>query len=152
MTVATTWIDPRLSYNTSDNGGCFAPTGGLFFDEQTRDEDLAAWLPKLAADSRVRLDLKHFNRNLPARAETDSQGRARWVAERGLPTLVCGAERDAVVDAEGVEEMGRFVGSTPLWLPTAHDVMLAAGWELGADALAEWARAACGGAAAYRGS
>ena len=51
-----------------------------------------------------------------------------------------GCERDAVVDAEGVEETARFMGvDAEIFSGMPHDLMLCEGWEAPADRLIEWA-------------
>ena len=68
-------------------------------------------------------------------------GRAQWL-HRAPPTLVVGAERDAVVDLEGVQETAAFLGiSAKVLEGLPHDCMLAAGWEGAADQIIEWVKA-----------
>lgn len=56
--------------------------------------------------------------------------------------LDAGAERDKLVDKEGVEETARFVDAEPpVFLPTAHDAMLDPEWRLAANALLQWLNA-----------
>ncbi len=117
-----------------------ADARALFFDEKTADDELAAYMPRLAADSQVGLDLGDFNRNLPSR-DADERGEAAWLARASppLPVLVIGAERDAVVDAEGVKETAAFLGTEATVLAgLPHDVMLCRGWEVGADRIIDW--------------
>ena len=52
-----------------------------------------------------------------------------------------GAEFDAVVDAEGVDEAAAFLGVPARTLPgMPHDVMLNPGWEAAAEPLVRWYR------------
>lgn len=118
-----------------------ADARALFFDDGTPDEQLAEYLPRFEADSRVGLDLGHFNKNLPSKA-ADGDGRATWLRD-APPLLVLGAERDFVVDREGVEETARFLGVAAEFVPLPHDVMLAEGWEAPAERLARWVKAEC---------
>lgn len=112
----------------------------LFFDEALPEATLAGYLPRFEADSRVGLDLGDFTQALPS-ACADAHGRALWSRARDLPSLVLGAEQDAVVDREGVEEAGVFLGCGSRLLPgLPHDVMLCSGWRLGADEVVEWVR------------
>ena len=53
------------------------------------------------------------------------------------PRIVLGAEFDAVVDAEGIDEAAAFLGALP-GMP--HDVMLNPGWEAAAEPLVGWYR------------
>ena len=112
----------------------------LFFDERTPDDEIATYLPRLEADSRVGLDLGDFARNLPSK-NIAADGRAAWLADYApRARLVVGCERDAVVDAEGVEETARFMGvDAEIFSGMPHDLMLCEGWEAPADRLIEWA-------------
>ena len=109
----------------------------LFFDERTPLEDVEAYLPRLEADSKIGLDVGHFQRNLPNK-EADYDGVAFWVESPKVPSLVIGAERDGVVDCEGVEETARFVDSPAEFFDLPHDVMLCEGREAPADRIIEW--------------
>ena len=104
----------------------------LFFDERTPLETVAPYLPLLERDAQVGLDVGHFTRNLPSACMDTATGRAAWL-ERAAPALVVGAERDGVVDREGVEETATFLGTTAEFFDLPHDVMLCDGWELPAD-------------------
>jgi hypothetical protein len=53
--------------------------------------------------------------------------------------LVIGAEKDFIVDQEGVKETARYLGVKPVFLPELyHDVMLGSKWRLSADVIADW--------------
>jgi hypothetical protein len=53
--------------------------------------------------------------------------------------LVLGAERDFIVDLEGVQETAQFLGVQPVIVSEAyHDVMLGPKWRLSADIIAKW--------------
>ena len=110
----------------------------LFFDDALSEDELARYVRRFAADSTCSLDLGEFVRSLPSKA-ADASGRAAWLA-RAPPLVVVGAARDAIVDAEGVAETARFLGTTPRVLDAPHDLMLASGWQLAADELIEWHR------------
>ena len=57
----------------------------------------------------------------------------------GLPTLVLGAERDAFLTPQMVQEAALFHGVQPRMLPEmAHMMMLEAGWQAVASAIEEW--------------
>ena len=112
----------------------------LFFDERTTDAELAAYLPRLEADSRIGLDVGYFTRNLPSKQADAETGRALWLA-RAPPALVIGAERDAIVDREGVEETARFLGTGAEFFDLPHDCMLCAGRERVAARIVEWVQA-----------
>jgi len=113
----------------------------LFFDEGTTLDEVAAYLPKLEADAQVGLDVGHFTRNLPSK-EADWDGVAFWVESPRVPALVLGAERDGVVDREGVEETARFLGlqGEAEFFDLPHDVMLCKGWEAPCDRIIEWTK------------
>jgi pimeloyl-ACP methyl ester carboxylesterase len=114
----------------------------LFFDERTPEVEVASYLPRLEADSKVGLDLGHFVRNLPSQ-QADDSGRALWLPD-APPMLVLGASRDRVVDREGVEETADFLGVHAEFIDLPHDVMLATGWEKPADRIIAWAKAPSG--------
>jgi hypothetical protein len=100
-------------------------------------------LPRLAADSKVGINLQHFNSNLPSKA-TGQDGRASWLAGAALaPSLVLGATRDYVVDREGVEESAAFLGVEAQYCELPHDVMLCEGWVEPAERVITWVRGLC---------
>jgi len=116
---------------------------GLFLDPSFPAEELESLLPRFQADSRVGLDLTDFNRNLPSMS-ANGQGRARWLTADALPTLVLGAERDFVVDREGVVETAAFLGTAPVVLSgLPHDVMLCGEWRVAADEVLAWIAREC---------
>ena len=115
-----------------------ADARALFFDERTPEAVLESYLPRLAADAQIGLDLAHFNANLPGKA-ADDNGRASWL-EAAPPAVVLGAGRDAVVDREGVEETACFLGVEAEFFDLPHDVMLCEGWEAPADRLVAFAK------------
>lgn len=117
----------------------------LFFDDRTSDDTLLTYLPKLEADSRCGLDLRHFNANLPSAQINTENGLASWI-EDAPPLLVLGAEKDAVVDREGVEETARFLNVKAEFLDgMPHDVMLCEGWETAADRIIKFSQGMCDG-------
>ena len=69
----------------------------LFFDERTPLEEVASYLPRLEADSRCGINVRHFLDNLPSECADAQTGRASWL-DGAPPVLVIGAARDAVVD------------------------------------------------------
>ena len=113
----------------------------LFFDESTPLPEVESYLPKLDADSKIGLDVGHFTRNLPSK-EADYDGVAFWVESPKRPYLVLGAERDGVVDKEGVEETAVFLGcrGEAEFFDLPHDVMLCSGWERPADRIIDWVK------------
>ena len=104
------------------------------------DDALATYLPKLQADSQCGLDVRYFTQNLPSESADAESGRASWLPG-APPVLVLGAERDAVVDREGVEETAAFLGVDAVMLDLPHDVMLCEGWEAPADRVISFAKA-----------
>ena len=53
--------------------------------------------------------------------------------------LIIGAEKDFIVDRDGVSETARYLGVKPVFIPEAyHDVMLGPKWRLSADIIADW--------------
>lgn len=115
----------------------------LFFDEKTPMDEIERYLPLLTADAKVGLDVGHFTRNLPSK-EADYDGVAFWVEGSNVPTLVLGAERDGVVDREGVEETARFLGEEAEFFDLPHDIMLCDGWEAPADRVIAFAKSLAG--------
>jgi len=111
----------------------------LFFDERTPLETVARYLPLLEADAQVGLDVGHFTRHLPSACTDSATGRATWL-DAAPPTLVLGADRDGVVDREGVEETAAFLGTCARFVDLPHDVMLCNGWEAPAEVVVEWVR------------
>ena len=111
----------------------------LFFDDGTSEEMVEGLLPRLQADSKVGIDLRHFNANLPSQA-AGPDGRAAWLAGRSpVPALVLGAARDYVVDREANLETAAFLGAEAEFVDLPHDIMLCPGWEQPADRVIEWA-------------
>ena len=112
----------------------------LFFDEDTPAGTIDPLLPRLAADSKVGINLQHFNSNLPSKA-TGPDGRASWLAGAALaPSLVLGATRDYVVDREGVEESAAFLSVEAQYCDLPHDVMMCEGWLEPAERVITWVR------------
>jgi len=112
----------------------------LFFDHAMSDDQIDGYLARFAEDCKVGIDLGAFNKDLPS-LQAREDGRAQWL-HRAPPTLVVGAERDAVVDLEGVQETAAFLGiSAKVLEGLPHDCMLAAGWEGAADQIIEWVKA-----------
>jgi len=110
----------------------------LFFDDGTNEAEAEILLPRLQADSRVGLNLRHFNANLPSKAAGDN-GRALWLSEReSLPALVLGATRDYVVDREAILETAAFLDANAEFVDLPHDVMLCRGWQQPADRVIGW--------------
>eukprot|EP00667_Euglena_gracilis_P011060 EG_transcript_11279 len=119
----------------------------IFFDPEMPDSTVARYMAHFQRDGQYSLDLRETNANLPQLVADETRGgQAAWVGPGGLDPrsiLVLGAERDVVVDREGLEEAAQFCGQTPMVLPgVAHDVMLdSQGWAKGAAALHDWLRA-----------
>ncbi|TFJ87564.1 hypothetical protein NSK_000915 [Nannochloropsis salina CCMP1776] len=113
----------------------------LFFSPSLPPDLLRKYKERLKKDSVVGIDVKNFLKELPVLRADGATGQGRWVNE--VPSrLVIGAERDKLVDKEGVEETARFVDAEPpVFLPTAHDAMLDPEWRLAANALLQWLNA-----------
>ena len=78
-----------------------------------------------------------------------TDGKATWLSPStelkdttatNIPsTMVIGAEKDFVVDREGVIEAATYLGVEPKWVnDTYHDVMLGPKWTKSADLIAKW--------------
>jgi len=99
-----------------------------FFSESLGEEQLVRYQAQMAGSGKTQLlDLRTLNASLPVPPPPP-----------GLPVLVLGAESDAVVDREGVEETSRWVKTKAVWVPGAHDIMLDADWHSAAEALRGW--------------
>ena len=116
-----------------------AEARALFFDESSSEADVARYMPRLKADSKVGLNLADFSRNLPIGA-AGTDGHAAWHDASSVPTLVLGAARDYVVDREGVLEMATFLDCEAEFVDLPHDVMLCKGWQIAADRIIDWVR------------
>jgi len=109
----------------------------LFFSAALPPDEVRRHMTRFAEDSACSLDVPDFNRKLPSRGARADE-RPAWV-RACPPMLVLGAERDAVVDAEAIEEAAAFYGASSAMLPgLGHDVMLVPGWERAADAISDW--------------
>ncbi|KAH7556877.1 hypothetical protein JRO89_XS11G0006000 [Xanthoceras sorbifolium] len=74
-------------------------------------------------------DLRKLNASLPVPS----------VPKSSLEVLVVGAKDDFIVDAEGLNETGRFYGVSPVCVEgVAHDMMLDSSWEKGAAVILSW--------------
>ena len=104
---------------------------------------------RLRADSRVTLDLSSLINTLPSVTSMASDGKATWLSPltaskesttTNIPsTMVIGAEKDFVVDREGVVEAATYLGVEPEFVKdTYHDVMLGPKWTKSADLIAKW--------------
>ncbi|CAK7344335.1 unnamed protein product [Dovyalis caffra] len=80
--------------------------------------------------SRIPLfDLRKLNSSLPVPS----------VPKSSIEVLVLGASDDFIVDAEGLNETGRFYDVSPICVEgVAHDMMLDCSWEKGARAILSW--------------
>jgi pimeloyl-ACP methyl ester carboxylesterase len=136
-----------LKFATRDSSVCRK----LFFDDSVDEQDVVRYMAKLKADSRVALDLRTVLDQLPSKWSTGPDGRASWLQEEGNDTgvaedrttrpvaLVVGAEKDFIVDAEGVAETATYLGVKPVVVPDVpHDVMLGPKWQKTADVIAGW--------------
>ena len=117
-----------------------ADARALFFDERLADAELAGYMERFDADSRCPLDVGDFNATLPI-GDGKAGSRAAWLTRAPPARIVLGAEFDAVVDAEGIDEAAAFLGVPARTLPgMPHDVMLNPGWEAAAEPLVGWYR------------
>lgn len=118
----------------------------------TGPEGRAEWLPSpemlllpavtiaeedvfMEADTGVRIDMDCCTIGMP---RTTTPCAAIATAVRPA-CLVIGAEKDFIVDRDGVSETARYLGVKPVFIPEAyHDVMLGPKWRLSADIIADW--------------
>lgn len=109
----------------------------LFFAPDIDDEKLERYASWFNQNKNASLDLRDFQKNLPARFADDT-GRATFV---DVPCFVAGGEYDAIVDHKAVEETARFMGVEPvIFTNTYHDLMLGDDWRRPADALIDFIR------------
>ncbi|KAJ1615857.1 Alpha/Beta hydrolase protein [Pavlovales sp. CCMP2436] len=120
----------------------------LFFAGALPDEAVRRYMARFAADSACGLDVRDFSKKLPNRGGAEPPA---WVRSCP-PILVVGAEQDAVVDVQAVEETAVFYGAKRVLLRgLGHDVMLVPGWEGAADVIGEWLADLPGSSAADQG-
>ena len=116
----------------------------LFFDERVDEADIQTYMSRLAADSKVGVDLTSLRGNLPSDISTSPSGKATYIEEwpsLPLKRLVLGAELDYIVDAQGVEETAIYFDTKARFLEEAyHDCMLGPVWTQTATTLLDWLR------------
>lgn len=114
----------------------------LFFDSSIPDSDIVRYMTKFKADSVVGLDVASLGPYLPGATSANSDGRAQWLTDNlsKLPKrLVIGAEKDYIVDIEGVKETALYLGVSPVIIEGAyHDLMLGPAWSPVAKMLLTW--------------
>lgn len=99
-----------------------------FFSAALDEADLRRYQEAMRGNGKTRLlDLRQLGNDLP-------------VPQPGwrVPMFVMGADRDAVVDAQGVRDAAQWAGVPPVFVPGGHDVMLDAGWRDAAGELHKW--------------
>jgi hypothetical protein len=112
-------------------------------------EGRAVWLPPQSSGSSApiiakRSDSEVFDTRIDMESSTLSLYRPPVLPPPAVvpyspSILVVGAERDFIVDQEGVKETARYLGVNPVFIPGAyHDVMLGPKWRLSADVIADW--------------
>lgn len=136
----------------------------LFFDDSVDASSIKKYMRRFQADSRIGLDLSDVSVNLPMKDAVE--GQAPWLMSRSLgsgsdggnsvgpdvnptgallkeqeqlPVLVVGAEKDFIVDLEGVAETARYFDVEPVIIPDMyHDVMLGPKFERAAAIIRDW--------------
>ena len=142
-------IDYILTNNPSVYSLIYKVCRRLFFDQTVPEADIERYMGRLRADSRVTLDLSSLINTLPSITSMASDGKATWLTPSteskdstttNIPsTMVLGAEKDFVVDRQGVLESGIYLGVEPEWVnDTYHDVMLGPKWTKSAELIAKW--------------
>ncbi|TXG70091.1 hypothetical protein EZV62_005026 [Acer yangbiense] len=101
-----------------------------FFSSAMGDLLVLRYQELMKKSSRMPLfDLRKLNASLPVPS----------VPKSSIEVLVVGAKDDFIVDAEGLNETGRFYGVSPVCVEgIAHDMMLDSSWEKGAAAILSW--------------
>lgn len=115
----------------------------LFFggdDRGVSNEDIARYQGYFARDTEAIIDIRDLLKHLPSKNAVN--GKAPHV-DKFPPCLVIGAERDFIVDREGVLETATYFGvDEPTFVDSPHDVMLGRNWENTASAVNEWVQTA----------
>lgn len=110
--------------------------GGTDDDNGVSDQDIVRYQSYFARDTEAVIDIKDLLKNLPSKEAVD--GRAPHL-DKFPPCLVIGAERDFIVDREGVEETATYFGvEPPTFVDSPHDVMLGRNWENAANTIQNW--------------
>ncbi|XP_062152803.1 uncharacterized protein LOC133861110 [Alnus glutinosa] len=101
-----------------------------FFSATMEDHLVLRYQELMRESSRMPLfDLRKLNASLPVPS----------VPKGSIEVLVLGASDDFIVDAEGLNETGRFYGVSPVSVEgVAHDMMLDCSWEKGAKVILSW--------------
>ncbi|KAM1275700.1 hypothetical protein ACFX13_026088 [Malus domestica] len=101
-----------------------------FFSATMEDHLVLRYQELMKESSRMPLfDLRKLNASLPVPS----------VPKSAIELLVLGANDDFIVDAEGLNETGRFYGVSPICVKgVAHDMMLDCLREKGAKAILSW--------------
>ncbi|KAK8588634.1 hypothetical protein V6N13_087541 [Hibiscus sabdariffa] len=101
-----------------------------FFSATMEDNLVLRYQELMKESSRMPLfDLRKLNASLPVPKMTDYS----------TEILVLGAKDDFIVDAEGLDETGRFYGVPPICIEgVAHDMMLDCSWKEGANVILSW--------------
>ncbi|XP_012491292.1 uncharacterized protein LOC105803585 [Gossypium raimondii] len=101
-----------------------------FFSATMEDNLVLRYQELMKESSRVPLfDLRKLNESLPVPKMTDCS----------TEILVLGAKDDFIVDAEGLNETGRFYNVKPICIEgVAHDMMLDCSWGEGANVILSW--------------
>ncbi|XP_038896062.1 phospholipase YtpA [Benincasa hispida] len=101
-----------------------------FFSVTMEDHLVLRYQELMKKSSRMPLfDLRKLNASLPVPS----------LPKSCIEVLVLGASDDFIVDAEGLNETGRFYGVTPICVQgVAHDMMLDCSWQKGAEAILTW--------------
>ncbi|XP_022139824.1 uncharacterized protein LOC111010645 isoform X2 [Momordica charantia] len=101
-----------------------------FFSASMEDHLVLRYQELMKESSRMPLfDLRKLNASLPVPS----------LPKSCIEVLVLGASDDFIVDAEGLNETGRFYSVTPICVQgVAHDIMLDCSWQRGAEAILTW--------------
>ena len=109
---------------------------GTVEDYGVPDEDIERYQGYFKRDTEAVIDIRDLLKNLPSTNAVD--GKAPHL-ESFPPCLVIGAERDFIVDREGVQETATYFGvAEPTFVDSPHDVMLGRDWENAASVIHSW--------------
>lgn len=118
--------------------------GGDEVESGISDEQLENYQRYFKRDTVATIDLKDLAGKLPSRLVNRKSGEAPFVdalRSLALEPYVLGANRDFIVDKEGVIETGQYMGlggQDVKMIDSPHDVMLGAKWKNGAEAILRW--------------
>eukprot|EP00980_Cylindrotheca_fusiformis_P011384 scaffold2638_cov114-Cylindrotheca_fusiformis.AAC.12 len=114
-------------------------TVSIVEDYGVSEEDLVRYQSYFQRDTVATIDVTDFVKHLPSK-QWDENRQSPFLSKLP-PCLVLGANRDYLVDREGVEETANYFGVDAQIIDSPHDIMLGKNWKLGAEAIFHWLEA-----------